>query len=406
MVQAHYTGDFQHLENFFKKFESHMRSTYYEYLRTLSKEELVNIIYKPFACHGSYPAVSKRKIALRISYNGSKYHGIQRHKFLKSVGDCLQNALELTGLGQCDDSDGKSRIVFCGRTDAGVSAVGMVASLVVGSHLKSPNNSFELGDDDFDEYPYDIILNQLLPEDIRVTGWAPVSETFNARYDCVQRHYRYYFLLNGLNLDRMREAMDRILGMDDFYLLSTHSNPRAEYRRKIDEMEIFCVDEDGGLIGTRQFSSETLDETGRFADCMPENPENDIENLESAHSQFLYKPRTGNKKSKQGELGSRSSEHHGDLYCLEIKAHGFLHNMVRKIFWVVQNCGKNNPFSLTNVEIAKPHPLVFVGARFKNKLNFTNNKYNEPHFRNEEEYARIQHAISRYRLNEYDRSGV
>lgn len=376
-----------------------MKSTYYEYLKTLPKEELVSMIYKPFTYRGLCPVVSQRKVALRISYDGSKYRGTQRHKFLKSVGDCLQNALELSKLGPYGD---KNKIVFCGRTDAGVSAVSMVASLVVGSHLRAPNHSFEQRDDDFDEYPYDVILNQLLPESIRVTGWAPAPEAFDARYDCVQRHYRYLFISDGLDLEKMKEAADRILEMDDFYLLSTHSNPKAVYRRKIDEMNIFRVDEGGNLINVRPMPPKTSGEGGQAVSYVSENQENTAGDPSCSHES-----KAENNKCKQEKLKSKNPRKYGgDLCCLDIKARGFLHNMVRKVFWVVQNCGKGNPFSLTNVEIADPHPLVFVGARFRNKLNFMSNRYNEPHFRKEEEYARIQHAISKLRLDEHDRSGI
>lgn len=366
-----------------------MKSTYYDYLKSLPREKLIEMVYKPFSCSRLCPVVSKRKIALRISYDGSEYQGVQQHRFLKSVGDCLQNALELSRLGPYEDSDGKSKIVFCGRTDAGVSAVGMVASLVVSSHLKSPNHSFEHRDDDFDEYPYDVILNQLLPRDIRVTGWAPAAEAFNARYDCVQRHYRYYFILNGLDFSKMEEAMERILKMDDFYSLSKHSNPRAVYQRKIDEMKMYRVDEYGNLADVSQNTQE-LGGNGHAS------KKQDINQPGSQHVSKI-----ANNKSKQERLRLRP-KYCGGLYCLDIKACGFLHNMVRKIFWVIQSCGESNPFSLANVEIADAHPLVFVGARFKHRLNFMSNRYSEPQFRKEEEHARISHAISRLRLDMYD----
>lgn len=319
-----------------------MKSTYYDYLMSLTKEQLVDLVYTPRTKRGEYPAVSKRKVALRLSYHGENYKGVQHHKHLRSVHDCLQNALKVSEIG---DS-----IVFCGRTDAGVSAISMVVSVEVNSRLENPNRQCEIAESDYREYPYDVILNMLLPGDVRVTGWAPVPDSFNARYDCIQRHYKYFFMLGNLDLKKMEEAVEKIRQLEDFYHLSTHSNPRAIYKRKIDEIEIARV--------------PTRAEPG-FA----------------------------------SSTSCRSFTSDGGLYCLDIKAGGFLHNMVRKIFWVIENCGKGNAFTLRNVEIADSAPLVFVGAKYREELKFLGNRYNEIQFKREAGIARIKAAISQLRLD-------
>lgn len=306
-----------------------MKSTYHDYLNSLTKEQLVELIHKPYERRGEYPAISKRKIALRISYDGESYKGVQYHKHLKSIHDYLQNALTIAELGD--------NLVFCGRTDAGVSAISMVVSIEVNSRLDNPNRTYEATSEDKREYPYDVILNMFLPEDIRVTGWAPVPDNFNARYDCIQRHYRYFFVLNGMDLNKMNEAVEQIGKMDDFYFLSTHSNPKAVYKRKLDYIAISRVE--------------------------------------------------------QSKLTSNEG-----LYYLDIKAGGFLHNMVRKIYWVIQRCGKGGGFTLNNVEIADPGPLVFVEGIYKNKLNFIGNRYNEMQFKKEADKARIKAEIAELRL--------
>lgn len=304
-----------------------MKSTFLDYLNSLTKEELVSFIYKPFYKHQEYPAISKRKIALRLSYDGRNYRGVQHHKHLRSVYDCLQNAINVLEIG--------SDIVFCGRTDAGVSAINMIVSLAINSRFENPNRGYRRTEEDKKEYPYDVILNMMLPEDIRVTGWAPVPDNFNARFDCIQREYKYFFILNDMDLNKMNEAVEKIKNMDDFYLLSTHSNPKAVYKRKLDDIRIIK-------------DNDTVSD---------------------------------------------------DLYYLNIKASGFLHNMVRKIFWVIKMCGKGGDFKLNNVEIADSKPLVFVGAKFKENLEFGGNKYNKELFRKEYENDKIKMAISKLRLS-------
>ena len=49
--------------------------------------------------------------------------------------------------------------------------------------------------------PYTVILNRLLPDDIRVLGWAPVDYAFNARFGCLHRTYRYFFVRGTRNIE-------------------------------------------------------------------------------------------------------------------------------------------------------------------------------------------------------------
>jgi tRNA pseudouridine38/39 synthase len=81
----------------------------------------------------------------------------------------------------------------------------------------------ESGDGDGDrvakelsEYPYAKILNNLLPPEIRVLGWAPVSDEFSARFSASTRTYRYFFVQRKLNLERMQQGLDLMVGKHDF----------------------------------------------------------------------------------------------------------------------------------------------------------------------------------------------
>ena len=61
--------------------------------------------------------------------------------------------------------------------------------------------SVVLAGDKTTELPYMRILNQVLPQDIRVLCWAPVSADFSARYSCLQRTYKYFFPLGAMDIE-------------------------------------------------------------------------------------------------------------------------------------------------------------------------------------------------------------
>lgn len=375
-----------------------MAGAYYDFLNTLSKEDLVQMIYQPFQPSVRCTAISKRRIAIRLSYDGKNYHGVQCHDSILSIKECLENALELTNLG--------NNVVFCGRTDAGVSAINMVVTLDANSRLEEPNRNFTVIDSDFDEFPYDIILNKVLPTDIRVTGWAPAADGFSARYDCIQRHYKYFFTLGNMNLDLMKEAASVILKLDDFYCLSTHSNPKAVYKRKLDELFISKVNGTEDLL---QESNENVkienfkENLDSIADSMSKITNNEISSFTKNKMQCeLQKARTKSLRMQHNQRIRPTRVIQNDLYCLDIKAGGFLHNMVRKIFWAIRNCGKGNKLVLDKVEIAEPEPLVFVGGRFNPKLNFIGNRYSERQFKEESDKSRISTVISNLRYQIFD----
>ncbi|KAJ9106124.1 hypothetical protein QFC21_001266 [Naganishia friedmannii] len=74
------------------------------------------------------------------------------------------------------------------------------------------------------ENNYPQMLNRVLPPEIRVIGWSPLPthSEFDARFSCQTRHYRYFFNRTPipgqrpLNMVKMQEAADRLLGEHDF----------------------------------------------------------------------------------------------------------------------------------------------------------------------------------------------
>lgn len=74
------------------------------------------------------------------------------------------------------------------------------------------------------EYAYVSMLNRVLPPEIRVLAWSPLSSDpeFHARFSCLTRHYRYFFSTRpipnqpALDLEKMQRAADLLIGNHDF----------------------------------------------------------------------------------------------------------------------------------------------------------------------------------------------
>ena len=60
------------------------------------------------------------------------------------------------------------------------------------------------------------MLNSILPEDIRVLSAQRVDPTFNARYQCHSRSYKYFFTRNYYDIEAMRRAISKFQGKHNF----------------------------------------------------------------------------------------------------------------------------------------------------------------------------------------------
>jgi tRNA pseudouridine38-40 synthase len=106
---------------------------------------------------------------LDIEYDGSGFSGWARQPGLRSVQGELEAALE-TVLGE------PVALTVAGRTDAGVHALGQVASFETGS-----------------EAPDDLCrrANSVGPDDVAITAATRVGDGFDARRDATARTYLY-----------------------------------------------------------------------------------------------------------------------------------------------------------------------------------------------------------------------
>jgi tRNA pseudouridine38-40 synthase len=148
---------------------------------------------------------------LILTYDGTDFHGWQVQPGHATVQGTLADAIaRITGERVLPQGSG--------RTDAGVHALGQVASFTLAAPIPAAN--------------FHRALNRALPASIRVLSAASVSADFHARHDAVGKRYeyrifrgeicppwlaRYVYALNWpLRVEAMREAAGAVLGEHDF----------------------------------------------------------------------------------------------------------------------------------------------------------------------------------------------
>ncbi|XP_054706426.1 tRNA pseudouridine(38/39) synthase-like [Uloborus diversus] len=233
-----------------------------ENLQDLSKEELISVIEslrkknnsqkpapkdkkgKPF----DFQKYSKRHVALKFLYLGWDYCGFAVQDTTdKTIEAELFKALERTKLLEHRETSNYHR---CGRTDKGVSAFSQVVSLDLRSNLTEEKDVIKAGNVILDnkketEINYVGILNRVLPHEIRVIAWAPVDQDFSARFDCYQRTYKYWFPVGELDIKKMNQAAQKLIGEHDFrnFCKMDVANGVTNFRRKIFDVYIRPINE-------------------------------------------------------------------------------------------------------------------------------------------------------------------
>ena len=149
---------------------------------------------------------------LTVEYDGRPFMGWQRQAHGPSVQVALEDALGSVVGGNCT-------VHGCGRTDAGVHALGQVAHVDV--------------ERDFTPFRLAEALNaRLRPLPVAVVASELASPTFHARFDCTGRVYRYVIrnrrapltltagrewrVVKPLDADAMHEAAQHLVGKHDF----------------------------------------------------------------------------------------------------------------------------------------------------------------------------------------------
>lgn len=103
----------------------------------------------------------------------------------------------------------------CGRTDKEVSAFSQVISIDLRS--KFPAEQQLLTESLANEIDYCALLNRVLPRNIQAIAWMPLRSTvYSARFDCVERTYRYYFPKGDLSIEAMQKGCELLARHTDF----------------------------------------------------------------------------------------------------------------------------------------------------------------------------------------------
>lgn len=178
-----------------------------------------------------------RTYKLTVAYDGTRYQGWQRQPDTELT---IQGTLERT---ICALKGYPVEVNGSGRTDGGVHAKAQTASI----HL-----SGKVEEDVFLQE-----LNQMLPEDIRVTGVELVKNGFHARYSASGKQYEYtidtrekadvftrkycFHFPECLDIKAMRAAAQCLIGKHDFAAFTDRnedqSTIRTIYDIRIEEQE-------------------------------------------------------------------------------------------------------------------------------------------------------------------------
>lgn len=184
-----------------------------------------------------------RTLALRIAYDGSRYHGWQEQKTDVTVAGTLKAALNRV----CGEVE---HVTGCGRTDAGVHALRYCVSLRTNSTIPA------------DRLP--LALNTVLPDDVAVIAALDTTEDFNAILSCVKKEYTYkivnsrlrdpflhnraYFYPRRLDVAAMQRAAAHFVGTHDFAAVRNVGTQTKTTVRTVHWCE---VEQDGDAISVR-----------------------------------------------------------------------------------------------------------------------------------------------------------
>jgi len=169
-----------------------------------------------------------RSFKLTLAYDGGEFAGWQRQPNRRTVQGELERAV-------LDVTQEASSVIASGRTDAGVHALGQMAS--VDSRTRIPAGRLRDA------------LNANLPEDIVVRDAEEMIPGFHALRDTVRKRYRYVIqpgrlrnvisrryawnLRYELDVDRMHEAAQHLTGTHDFDSFESTGSQRLTTRRTI-----------------------------------------------------------------------------------------------------------------------------------------------------------------------------
>jgi tRNA pseudouridine38-40 synthase len=251
-----------------------------------------------------------RTLKLTIAYDGTRYVGWQRQAHGTSVQALVEAAI-------APIEQRRVRVTGSGRTDAGVHALGQVASVELQHGIAIPD--------------LQRALNARLPDDVRVVAVEEAGEGFNARFSARWKTYRYRLL-------------NREVGDPFERTLAWHVPHRLDVAGMRDAL--------GSIVGTHDFAA-----------------------FQAAGSRVTTTERTV-RAAALWQGPEHPSERRPDVLVIEVTANGFLRHMVRTIVGTVVEVGlgRRSAASLAEALAARDrrlagptapgHGLYLVGVEY------------------------------------------
>jgi tRNA pseudouridine38-40 synthase len=181
------------------------------------------------------------RIALKIEYDGRRFHGSQFQVGVRTVQLDLEQAIGVF----LRLPERKAKVVFSGRTDTGVHSRGQVV------HFEHP--------EELDLWRLCWGVNGILKEDLSVTAAQVVPDDFHARFSATRRTYAYrilnraqrsallkdnhWFVPFDLNVQLMQEAAAMLVGAHDFGAFKSSNSDTSTTICRVESAQILNLGE-------------------------------------------------------------------------------------------------------------------------------------------------------------------
>ena len=158
-----------------------------------------------------------------VAYDGTSFHGFARNPGVATVQQALEDTLSQVLRHPVT-------VTGAGRTDAGV-------------HARAQVVSFDADESHFEPNALSRALNRMLGPTVAVDRIEATAPTFDARFSCTGRSYRYHILnrpvldpltrhftwhvRDHLDVEAMNRATAAIIGTHDFSSFSKRNKSRA-----------------------------------------------------------------------------------------------------------------------------------------------------------------------------------
>lgn len=296
-----------------------------------------------------------KKVALKIAYIGTNFHGFQRQPNHRTVeGELIYTLKKLGYIDNLVDS----KFGIAGRTDKGVHSLGNVISFMS---------------------EREIIINQInhkLPDDIQIIAKAPVRYGFKPRYaKC--KHYRYMLFENDLNIQAMMELANLFKGEYDFVNFSKRNESQKTTIRNINNIQIVSPKSNDQFenYSQKSYDSEHFKHSKDFKHF--HRYDGDLkDSWDFIESSYIGELKSIGRFNENFEDVSFDKAAYNPIF-IDVYGESFLWNMIRKMMRIFLLVGKNemkvdevndmlNPKKKYNIKPLNPENLILMDIEYNN----------------------------------------